>query len=542
MNTSLSRRRFLATGSAVSGSLLLGGCGSSDSAATAAVPAAAAAPAAPAVIVSEAERPKFPSGIQFGDVIADQAIVWSRSDRNAIMVVEYDTTDRFANASRIVGPTATDATDFTTRVDLTGLPAGQNIFVRVSYVDPSNSKIASEPLTGQFRTAPIDASRPVRFHWSGDQAGQGFGINTDFGGYRIYEAMRKRDPDFFIHSGDTIYADGPIQAKVTAENNAVWTNLVTEEVSKVAETLKEYRGRQAYNFMDANLRKFALQVPQIWQWDDHEVTNNYSSSKNLSADARYTEKNVAILAARGQRAFLEYAPMRYFKQPEPQRVYRKIAHGPLLDVFVLDMRSYRGPNSANRQTAESADTAFLGDAQIAWLVGELAKSTATWKVIAADMPIGLGVGDGKDAQGNDKWEAIANGDNGAASGRELEIARLLRAIKAVKNVVWITADVHYCAAHFYDPAQAQFTDFSPFWEFVAGPMNAGAFGPNQLDKTFGPSVVFQKAPPTAGASPLAGYQFFGEVNIDPASKALTVELIDLNGVSQFSKTLPPQAG
>jgi alkaline phosphatase D len=42
-------------------------------------------------------------------------------------------------------------------------------------------------------------------------------------------------------------------------------------------------------------------------------------------------------------------------------------------------------------------------------------------------------------------------------------------------------------------------------------------------------------------SPFAGYQFFGEVNIDPASRALTVDLRDLNGVSQFSQTLQVQA-
>ena len=62
----------------------------------------------------------------------------------------------------------------------------------------------------------------------------------------------------------------------------------------------------------------------------------------------------------------------------------------------------------------------------------------------------------------------------------------------VKNVVWITADVHYCAAHHYDPARAAFTDFDPFWEFVAGPIAAGTFGPNQLDGTFGPEVGFSK--------------------------------------------------
>jgi alkaline phosphatase D len=226
--------------------------------------------------------------------------------------------------------------------------------------------------------------------------------------------------------------------------------------------------------------------------------------------------------------------MRYFKQPEEQRLYRQIAHGPLLDVFVLDMRSYRGPNTANRQTTESADTQFLGNAQIEWLVAEMMKSSATWKVVASDMPVGLHIPDG------DNWEGPANGEDGAPGGRELEIARLLRAIKDVKNVVWVTADVHYCAAHYYDPANAQFTDFSPFWEFVAGQINAGSFGPNKMDKTFGPNVVFQKAPAVANSSPFAGFQFFGEVLIDPVSKAMTVELINLDGVSQFSQTLPPQ--
>ena len=83
------------------------------------------------------------------------------------------------------------------------------------------------------------------------------------------------------------------------------------------------------------------------------------------------------------------------------------------------------------------------------------------------------------------FENSSNGD-GPALGRELEIAELLRSIKQsdVKNVVWLTADTHYTAAHYYDPGKAQFTDFDPFWEFVSGPLNAGTFGPNALDATF----------------------------------------------------------
>ena len=211
-------------------------------------------------------------------------------------------------------------------------------------------------------------------------------------------------------------------------------------------------------------------------------------------------------------------------------------------MFVVDMRSYRGPNTANMQTTETEESAFMGRPQIAWLLDGLKRSKATWKVIAADMPISLHVGDGKDAQGADRWEAGANGDDGAPLGREIEIARLLREIKraGIKNVVWLTADVHYTAAHFFDPNKAKFSDFSPFWEFVSGPLNAGGFGPNKTDATFGQQVIYQKAPTEVNAPPTNGMQFFGQVDIDAKTKAMTVTLKDLAGSSLYTKTLAPQ--
>lgn len=271
-------------------------------------------------------------------------------------------------------------------------------------------------MPGHLRLPDAFGSRSVRdlrFAWSGDTCGQGWGINEAWGGMKIYEQIRRINPDFFLHSGDTIYADSPIPAEITLPDGSLWRNLVTEQTSKVAETLDEYRGRYRYNLMDANVRRLSAQVPQIWQWDDHEVTNNYSDSKDLSGDARYTEKNVPLLVARGTKAFQEYAPMRRFGDAESERIYRHLPQGPLLDVFVVDMRSYRGPNSANLQTEENAASAFLGRPQIGWLLDGLKRSKAVWKVIAADMPIGLHVNDGKDAEGRDKWEAIANGDDGA---------------------------------------------------------------------------------------------------------------------------------
>lgn len=508
-------------------------------------PSSVLAQAAPAVITRDGMRPQMAHGIQSGDPKVDGAIIWSRSDRPARMWVEWATTASFTAANRVRGPHMLEDSDFTGRIDLSGLPAGQEIFYRVVLQDLHNERVLSEAMNGHLRLPAVlgsKAMRDVRFTWSGDTAGQGWGINEAWGGMKIYEQMRKVDPDFFLHSGDTIYADGPISAQVKLADGTLWNNVVTEEVSKVAETLNEYRGRYRYNLMDANVRRMAAEVPQIWQWDDHEVSNNWSDSKDVSGDKRYTEKNIPLLVARASRAFNEYAPMRRTADVESERVYRHLPQGPLLDLFVVDMRSYRGPNSANLQTTESQDSAFLGRPQITWLLEGLKRSKSTWKVIAADMPISLHVADGKTEQGQDKWEAVANGDDGMPLGREIEIARLLREIKraGIKNVVWLTADVHYTAAHYFDPNQAKFSDFSPFWEFVSGPLNAGGFGPNKTDATFGMQVMYQKAPTEVNAPPTTGMQFFGQVDIDAQNKAMTVTLKDLAGSSLYSKTLTPQ--
>jgi len=500
---------------------------------------------APALITRDAMRPQMPHGVQSGDPIADAAIVWTRSDRPARMWLEWSTTASFANPTRVRGPHLLDDTDYTGRIDLRQLPSGQNIFYRVVLQDLHNERVLSEPLNGHLRLPPGAGkaqARDVRFVWSGDTAGQGWGINEAWGGMKIYEKIRQVRPDFFLHCGDTIYADGPITSQVKLPDGSMWHNVVTEEVSKVAETLNEFRGRYRYNLMDANVRRMAAEVPQIWQWDDHEVANNWSDSKDLSGDNRYIEKNVPLLVGRATKAFLEYAPMRRAADVENERVYRHLPQGPLLDMFVIDMRSYRGPNTHNLQKEESAETAFMGRPQIGWLLDGLKRSKSVWKVIAADMPIGLQVPDGKDAEGRDRWEAIANGDNGLPLGRELEIAHLLREIKraGIRNVVWLTADVHYTAAHYFDPAKAKFTDFSPFWEFVSGPLNAGGFGPNLMDGTFGMQVKYQKAPDVVNAAPTTGLQFFGQVDIDSKTRAMTVTLKDLEGASLYSKTLHPQ--
>lgn len=471
-----------------------------------------------------------------GDVSGDHALVWSRTDRPSRLFVEYSTTESFRDARRLAGPAALPESDFTARVTLTGLPPGQQVFYRVLFQDLSDLRTWSLPAAGRFRTAPA-GRRDVSFTWGADTCGQGWGIDPAHGGLLIYQSMRQAAPDFFVHCGDTIYADNPILPEVTLDDGSVWRNVVTEAKSKVAETVAEFRGAHLYNLLDENVRRFNAEVPEIVLWDDHEVLNNWYPTETLESDSRYQVKSVALLAARAKRALFEHTPLGA-DCIDTERVYRSVPYGPSLEVFALDMRSDRGPNSGNRQAVASEETAILGARQVAWLKEALLRSKSTWKAIASDMPLGLVVTDGPDA-----FEAVANGD-GPPLGRELEIAELLRFIRdhKIRNVVWFTADVHYAAAHHYDPARARFKDFHPFWEFVAGPLHAGTFGPGVLDDTFGPEVRFVGIPKgmKPNRPPSEGLQFFGMVRIDARREVMNVRLHNRDGRELYSVDLEPE--
>lgn len=483
------------------------------------------ASAAPSLVRSG--RPVLTHGVQAGDVRPGSGLVWTRADRPSRMVVEVADDPGFRRALRVPGPVLTPAGDLTGKLRV---PARHG---RVHYrvvAEALDGGAVSEPLVGSFRAVP-GRGEPVRIQWSGDVAGQGWGIDRARGGMRIFSAMADRNPDLFLHSGDTVYADGPLTESVTLPDGSVWRNEMTPEKSKVAETLAEYRGQFAYNLRDDNLRRFVASVGQIVQWDDHEVTNNWYPGEILTGEAGepYTEKRVDVLAARGFRAFHEWQPL------DPRaavdgRVYRRLSFGPHVEVFVLDMRTYRSANSANSGRGER----ILGERQARWLVESLASSRATWKIVASDMPIGVLVPDGDTA-----WEAVANGVPGAPSGRESELAGVLAGIRrrAVRNVVWVTADVHYTAAHHYAPERAAFADFDPFWEFVSGPLHAGAFGPSDLDPTFGPRAEFVRGPSRQGASPAEGFQHFGELDVAADGSTLDVNLRDEDGGSLWSTTL-----
>ena len=202
----------------------------------------------------------------------------------------------------------------------------------------------------------------------------------------MFATMRKHRPDFLLHSGDTIYADGPILSEVKLADGKVWKNVTIAEKAKVAETLDEFRAAHKYNFMDENVRAFNAEVPIFVQWDDHEVTNNWSLSKQLPA--AYKERDITLLAARAARAFHEMYPMRESIVSRAGSTAHSIT-ARISTCSCWMSGAIAGPTGRTSKPATAPKAISSGPDQLAWLKRGLLNSRATWKVIASDMPLSI---------------------------------------------------------------------------------------------------------------------------------------------------------
>ena len=97
----------------------------------------------------------------------------------------------------------------------------------------------------------------LRFLWSGDTAGQGLGHQS---GLRRHEDLRGDAPaqPAVLHPQrrHDLRRRPHSPPRSSPGTGQVWTNIVTPEVAKVAETLDEFRGRYRYNLLDENVRRF----------------------------------------------------------------------------------------------------------------------------------------------------------------------------------------------------------------------------------------------------------------------------------------------
>ncbi|HJU78434.1 MAG TPA: alkaline phosphatase D family protein [Nitrososphaeraceae archaeon] len=473
-------------------------------------------------------------GIASGDVTDHSAIIWSRvNDQPAQMNVEYDTDANFNNPLRETTQ-ANSTTDFTAYAKLEGLRPDTQYYYRVWFtgsdiennyntISNNNSSTTSDNAEkveiGTFRTAPSrnmsSNSSGISFVWSADLGGQNYCRNANEGGYSIFKSMQALNPDFFIANGDMIYADGacpaegPIFLNNTNNQTITWTNIPDDFKSladpsvnwnNITEVRTIFLDHWKYNRNDTYFKEFLSNVSMYSQWDDHEIINDFGSKWpywNLFSIDREGYPNIV---KEGTNAFLYYSPLEIDKNTSNDtanvrdgHIYRSFNWGKNLDLFIIDARSYRSQNHIT-DTPDNNKT-MLGEEQLQWLKQELSNSNATWKVISSDVPISIPTGSNASILGRDGW-ANGNETNNYSyyTGFERELTDLLGFIdeQEIKNIVFITTDVHFPALIRYDFDLNNDGNTTEIHEFVSGPLSAFRLGVPfpMLDETFNPTLLY----------------------------------------------------
>ncbi|MEO8136705.1 MAG: alkaline phosphatase D family protein [Betaproteobacteria bacterium] len=333
------------------------------------------------------------------DVTAESALIWVRTDHASTVRVQFAVGADWAGATLSPQAATSEAGDCTAAIVLNDLVPGTRYRYRIT--DGTGTPREALFPAGEFRTAPT-SPRDFTFVFSGD-------THARHRPFRLFDLMLEKKPEFFIHLGDTVYADSPR--------------------SQFRPALDFYRFKHREIRADPHLQQFLARVPTYAIWDDHEVENDFIGT------------NPSIPP--GRQAFREYWPIRTEGGGDNTVLYRRFQWSPACEFFILDTRQYRDQG----ESGPGIGRTLLGARQLAWLKTALKASTATFKFIGSSVPF--------HQNGIDKWGGFK------AERREL-VAFILR--ERIRNIVILSADLH-AAADLSD-------EKTGLTEFMVGPIAA----------------------------------------------------------------------
>lgn len=306
------------------------------------------------------------------DANADSVLIWMCGSDPAKLRVEYSANADFSQPMVGAVVELNRENDYNANVLVDRLQSGARYAYRI--VDAGTGNVISEP--GRFNTAPSDATACC-FVFSGD-------MEDTYRPFRLFDVMAAQKPDFFLHLGDTVYADHPRR--------------------EFSPSIRHYRRKHAAIRRDAHLQAFLAAHSTYAIWDDHEIEDNCHGSHPAMREAL--------------QVFKEYWPCR----PEnPEALYRSFRWSSLCEFFILDTRRFRSPHTQ----ADGPEKSMLGVNQKTWFKERLKASLVPFKFVATSVPFH---GGGTDTWGN--YRAERN-----------EIRDFIRGEK-ITGVVFLTADYH----------------------------------------------------------------------------------------------------
>ncbi|MEO1648329.1 MAG: alkaline phosphatase D family protein [Pseudomonadota bacterium] len=379
----------------------------------------------------------FQLGIASGEPSADGFVIWTRLAPEpfaigygmppAAVEVEWQVakdgrfTEVVANGAAIARPELGHAV----HVEVSGLEPNRPYFYRF-FAGRERSP------TGRSRTTPAlgQPIENVRFAVAGCQ-------HYESGYYTAHKYLAQEQADFVYCYGDYIYE---------GRGNRVWNSRngpivnVRQHFGQEIYTISDYRRRYAQYKMDTDLQAAHASAPWFVTWDDHEIDNNWVSSTDQDETPSYPFQLRQQMA---MQAYYEHMPLRPSSMPMGNRmqIYRQAQFGDLLDLNLLDTRSYRSNQPCGDSWGVECDAVWeddlevLGRAQEQWLYEKLGASKARWQVLAQQimvMDLDRQPGEGV-TQNLDSW-----------AGYRTPRARMLDQIKDLgrDSVIVLTGDEH----------------------------------------------------------------------------------------------------
>ncbi|MFF4468536.1 alkaline phosphatase D family protein [Streptomyces sp. NPDC001599] len=415
----------------------------------AAAGAVLAAPLASALPAGAADAaPAFLHGVASGDPLPDGILLWTRvtpvpeaipgsatgPDTEVSWIVATD--KALTNVVAKGSVTATAASDHTVKADVRGLAPATDYWFRFS-AGPTDSPAA------RTRTAPAHDAAVT---------GLRFGVvscaNWEAGYFSPYRHLAARgDLDAWLHLGDYIYEYGT--GEYGTRDTVVRPHAPAHEIL----TLADYRIRHGRYKTDPDLQALHAAAPVVAIWDDHEIANDTWSG----GAENHTEGAEGTWAARqsaAKRAYFEWMPVR---PAIAGTTYRRLRFGKLVDLSLLDLRSFRSQQVAlGNGEVDDPDRTLTGRAQLDWLKAGLASSDATWRLVGNPVMISpfavgslpasllgplaelLGLPKGGIALNTDQWDGYTDDRR--------ELLAHLRA-HAIRNTVFLTGDIHMAWAN-----------------------------------------------------------------------------------------------
>ena len=334
----------------------------------------------------------FTHGVASGDPTSNSIILWTRAvpeDNNNSGYVRWQlaTSADFAKPIRSGVVKAERSRDFTVKVDVRDLPAGQRYYYRF-YTSETRSP------TGQTLTLHNGVVDSVKF-------GVFSCANFPAGYFNAYDAAAKDNSiDVVLHLGDYIY-EYPKGGYATANADAIGRSFVPGNEGELL-NLNDYRTRYAQYRGDKGLQLLHQRKPFIAVWDDHEVANDTyisgAQNHNEGEGDFFARRTAAI------QAYYEWLPIRPPMGDESPQIYRYFEFGNLVSLYMLDTRIIGREKQLSLGDYKQADGSFdfksfqrdvndpkrtlLGNDQLNWLKNKASSSNNRWHVLGQQILMG----------------------------------------------------------------------------------------------------------------------------------------------------------